>query len=38
MINEKNHDKKNQDGYHVDKDKQSLHAISLTDIPNNQVI
>ena len=22
----KNHDKKNQDGYHVDKDKQSLHA------------
>ena len=29
---------KNQDGYHVDKDKQSLHAISLTDIPNSQVI
>ena len=34
----KKHDKKNQDGYHVDKDKESLHAISLTDIPNNQVI
>ena len=34
----KNHDKKNQDDYHVDKDKQSLHAISLTDIPNSQVI
>lgn len=39
MINDKEmiNDKKNQVD-HIVKDKQSLHADRLTDIPNNQVI